>query len=133
MPNIRKSVLQIVVLHREDDDLSNYTLMDILDECETGDMIRGSVEVIGTSPIITDPDVLREELEAIGNDGTFFDDITESDEELRADCEANGIRIVQSEDEETIGRWDWVTNTEGSDTSFDTERAAMRDALSRLD
>lgn len=74
MPNICKSVLQIVVLHRAEHNLSEYTLMDILDECETGDMLRGSVEVIGTSPIITDSDVLREELEAVGNDGTFFDD-----------------------------------------------------------
>lgn len=137
MTNIRKTTLQINVFHRADDDLSNYTVMDILDECEVGSMIRSSVEVIGTPTIITDPNVLREELEAIGNDGTFFDDddalASLTEDALREECTKLSIRVVQSEDAETYGLWDWIGLHDASDTSFDTERLAMLDALTRFD
>ncbi|BBA65179.1 hypothetical protein [Xanthomonas phage XacN1] len=71
MSNVRKSVLQFVVYHTDDDKLENYTLLDILDECDTGNMIRGSVDTV-LSELVPD-ESLKSELIAIGNDGTFFD------------------------------------------------------------
>ena len=131
MPKIIKSTIQFNVFHRDDVDLSHLTLKQILEDCDFGELISGSVD-IAVAKTITDPDELHKELLAIGNDGTFFDDGNErsfTDEELREECEELGIRIVQSEDEETLGRWDWLSDEEASDTSFDTEREAMLNAL----
>ena len=46
---------------------------------------------------------------------------------------AKGICIVQSTDEESYGRYDWVSDVGGSDVSFDTEYEAMMDAISKFD
>jgi len=48
---------------------------------------------------------------------------------LRELCVGAGIRLVQSPDEETTGRWDWRCRNEGSDQSFEFERDAALDAL----
>lgn len=59
---------------------------------------------------------------------------TMSIEALRELCEVNGVRIVQAEEEEIRGMWDWL-DSEGNacDQSFDTEREAMVDAVLQLD
>ena len=44
-----------------------------------------------------------------------------------------GICIVQSTDEESYGRYDWVSDVDGSDVSFDTEYEAMMDAINKFD
>lgn len=73
LPRITKSVVSFVVLHRAEDDLTNFSLSCILRECETGDMIRGPVSVAGGGMVIPTRDVLEAELHEIGNDGSFFD------------------------------------------------------------
>lgn len=135
MTKIIKSTIQFNVFHRDDVDLSHLTLKQILEDCDFGDLISGSVDT-SVAKTITDSKELHNELLAIGNDGTFFDDDNEyhfSDEELREECDELNIRIVQSEDAETLGRWDWVSEFDASDTSFDTEREAMLDALREND
>ncbi len=72
MTTIHKNVIQITVFSRGELDFRGYTLHDILDECENGDMIRSPMQFIGSSPV--HPEVLASELQDIGNDGTFFDD-----------------------------------------------------------
>ena len=71
MNTIRKTVLSIVILHYDSDKMENYTLAELLDECDTGSMIRGSATPVSSE--ILSPDAVAGELEAIGNDGTFFD------------------------------------------------------------
>ena len=39
---------------------------------------------------------------------------------------AKGIYIVQSTDEESYGRYDWVSDVGGSDVLFDTEYEAFK-------
>ena len=69
---ITKTTLQFVILHEAADDLSDYTLLDLLDECNTGRMIRGSVENVATETFSSHKRI-EKELLAVGNDGTFFD------------------------------------------------------------
>lgn len=47
----------------------------------------------------------------------------------RERCSMEGISIGQSEDAGDHGKWFWVGGDGGSDTSFDTEREALMDAL----
>jgi hypothetical protein len=71
--NIRKTVLTVTVLSPEGRDLSNYSLDEIAREIFDGDSIGQSS--IAHSTILTDPKAVRTELKAIGNDGSFFDEI----------------------------------------------------------
>lgn len=73
LPRITKSVVSFVVLHRVEDDLRNLSMAEILEECDTGDMIRGSMMFAGGEAVIPTRDVLEAELREIGNDGSFFD------------------------------------------------------------
>lgn len=57
-----------------------------------------------------------------------------STEELVALCEANGVRIVEAQEEEIRGMWDWLDNHGNAcDCSFDTQREAALDAVGALD
>ena len=49
-------------------------------------------------------------------------------------CGERGVRIEQSQDRETSGRWDWITadGKAASECSFDTAEDAARDAVARL-
>lgn len=59
---------------------------------------------------------------------------TMTDEAMRALCEANGVRIVQAEEEEIRGMWDWLDEDGNAcDQSFNTEREAMQNAILALD
>jgi hypothetical protein len=44
-------------------------------------------------------------------------------------CEEAGIRVVQSSDEGTMGRWDWISSIDASDVSLDTEQDAAEEAV----
>lgn len=55
-----------------------------------------------------------------------------TDERALKICRAFGIRLIQAQEEEVRGRWDWRTETEGSDTSFGTEVDAARNACETL-
>ena len=57
-----------------------------------------------------------------------------TERELESLCEDNDVRLVQAEESEVFGRWDWLDdNGNASDMSFETKEAAMRDAVERLD
>ncbi len=75
IPKITKTVVSFVVLHRVEDDPRNLSMAEILEECDTGDMIRGSMTFAGGEAVIPTHEVLQAELIEIGNDGTFFDDV----------------------------------------------------------
>ena len=49
-------------------------------------------------------------------------------------CERQGVTLMQSQQEEILGRWDWVDDRgNGSESSFETESEAILDAYLRLD
>ena len=57
-----------------------------------------------------------------------------SDEAMRALCEANGVRIVEAQEDEIRGMWDWLDSVGNAcDQSFNTEREAMVNAILELD
>lgn len=57
-----------------------------------------------------------------------------STDELVALCEANGVRIVEAQEEEIRGMWDWLDDHGNAcDCSFDTQREAALDAIGALD
>lgn len=59
---------------------------------------------------------------------------TMTNDAMYALCMENGVRIVQAEEEEIAGMWDWLDdNGNASDQSFDTAREAMQDAIQRLE
>lgn len=47
-------------------------------------------------------------------------------------CKAFGVRLVEAQEDEVRGRWDWRTNHNASDTSFASEAEAARDACESL-
>jgi hypothetical protein len=49
-------------------------------------------------------------------------------------CELNAVRVVQAEEAEVKGRWDWICDDRGEacDMSFETEAAAALDAVEWL-
>lgn len=48
-------------------------------------------------------------------------------------CLIAGIELIQSEDEESVGRWDWRSRSgEGCDASFDTKADAAAGAVESL-
>jgi hypothetical protein len=66
---IIKTVIQVTVLHREDETVEGVPLSVIGHEIEDGDWL-GACEVIASAPV--DADRLEAEQVALGNDGTFF-------------------------------------------------------------
>ena len=57
-----------------------------------------------------------------------------STEELVALCEACGVRIVEAQEDEVRGMWDWLDNHGNAcDQSLDTQREAALDAIGSLD
>lgn len=80
MTNIVKAVLSLTVLLPEDQvaDFKGATLEAILEETDTGAWIAGTVQK--SEPVVVPADKLEAELQAIGNDGSFFDDETAEDE-----------------------------------------------------
>lgn len=49
-------------------------------------------------------------------------------------CEINGVRLVQAQEPEVAGRWDWIRDECGdaSEASFETRAEAALDAVERL-
>lgn len=48
-------------------------------------------------------------------------------------CDQHGVTLSQSQDEGSLGRWDWLTDTnEGSEISFDTKDEAALNAVETL-
>lgn len=70
---VRKTFITFAVLHRDDATISEMGLSEILEECDTGDMIRSSAAVNTNEFNLTEGE-LRQELLNIGNDGDFFND-----------------------------------------------------------
>lgn len=75
--NVRKSVLQFVVLHDDKKDLASMSLEEIGYECREGAYIGGGLAVVSSG------DLTREQLAAeaakLGSDATFFDVDTTDD------------------------------------------------------
>lgn len=62
------------------------------------------------------------------------DTATMTDDQMRALCEANGVRVVEATEDEVRGMWDWLDEAGNAcDQSFATEREAMQDAILQLD
>lgn len=54
--------------------------------------------------------------------------------ELESLCEDHEVRVFQSEQDEDRGLWQWRREDgEASDTGFESEEAAMRDAVAALE
>ena len=57
-----------------------------------------------------------------------------STEALVAICEDAGVTLVEAEEEEIRGRWDWLDKDgNASDSSLETQREAALDAITILD
>lgn len=69
--DIRKSVITIMVLHREDAPINEMTLGQIIEECDTGDMIAGTMYLQTDSCSLT-RSALTEKLLSVGSDADFF-------------------------------------------------------------
>lgn len=69
---ISKTIITITVLHDSVDDLDFIELGQIIDAMNEGDMI-GMSKITSTEHVA--PEKVRDELLAVGNDGTFFDAI----------------------------------------------------------
>ena len=148
---IRKGVLHFTFLFDDNiispDEVNGLNAEEILDECSTGSML-GMVTNWGDYGIVEIPNeqVPAEEI-ALRGDGTFFADPDELqhallDRKYRALpettlfdlCEQKGIQLVEADEEEIRGRWDWLDgHGNASDASLDTKRAAAIDALVTLD
>lgn len=73
MAKIRTTYITLKVMHREDDTvdvLDLYELRRVLDECEAGSMIGDTYEQRHEDVA---PEDVAEQLQMMGNDGTFFD------------------------------------------------------------
>lgn len=73
MPKIIKTTLAITVLHEEgDEELVNQCDLNMLDVLiSAGPCIASSLKRIARGEV--SPETLKSELEAVGNDGHFFD------------------------------------------------------------
>lgn len=78
MTGIRKRTIEFDVLYPEGYEWPN-DLADIIEETDSGPIIRGSHRFAFDKAVT--PDSLESELQAIGNDGGFFDDDEDSDDE----------------------------------------------------
>lgn len=77
---VYKTIVQVTVYSRRpltEDERHDIGYLEA--EIDYGDMI-GSVKTITSEPVPLPEDVLRDELRAIGNDGTFFDDFDEGED-----------------------------------------------------
>lgn len=77
MTQVYKTVITLTVFHDEKDTLDGLSLTDIDYETNDGRMI--GFHEITSSQCIRKED-LKQELQAIGNDGTFFDIFGDGDE-----------------------------------------------------
>lgn len=56
-----------------------------------------------------------------------------TERELETLCDEGGVRLVQAEEPEVFGRWDWLDDdSNASDMSFETKEEAMLDAVATL-
>ncbi len=69
MSNVRKTVIQVTVLHRPCENVENLSLAQIGHEIDEGDFL-GTYSV--TSCVAVPQEALHEEQLALGNDGSFF-------------------------------------------------------------
>lgn len=79
--NVCKTVIQVTVLHRPDEKVDEMSLAQIGHEIDEGDFL-GSYSV--TSCVAVPKEALHEEQLALGNDGSFFADVEDGDEEITA-------------------------------------------------
>ena len=148
---IRKGVLHFTFMfddrHMSVDEVNAMSVEDILAESNDGLML-GLTTNWGEYGIVEVPNdqVAAEEI-ALNCDGTFFADPDELqhailDHKYRTLpettlfdlCEQKGIQLVEADEEEIRGRWDWLDgHGNASDASLDTKRAAAIDALVTLD
>ena len=66
---IRKTIVQVTVLHYQDENLSDVSLEDIAYQISEGDWL-GTKAVVSSE--IVPADKVRSESIAVGNDGEFF-------------------------------------------------------------
>lgn len=128
------------------EEVQEMSLGEILEHCDTEHMLgrwSGVDDVVMSLP---DESVPYWEV-SLGGDGTFFMDPDELqhailDRKYRTLpettlfdlCEQKGIQLVEADEEEIRGRWDWLDgHGNASDASLDTKRAAAIDALVTLD
>lgn len=74
--DILKTTITLTVFHRKDVDIPNMSWPNILYQIDQGESI-GSTEIVSTEPVPEDK--VNDELIAIGNDGSFFDDLSDED------------------------------------------------------
>lgn len=75
---IVKTTVTITVLHRADNPMTDHGIEEVLYEISEGDAV-GWETGRGTVPV--DPKDVRDELIALGNDGTFFDEDEDEDQD----------------------------------------------------
>jgi hypothetical protein len=69
---IKKTMIVITFLHRDDYPIAATPIEDLLNDADTGPIIAGSATILSTDTV--PPDQVEAELLAIGNDGSFFED-----------------------------------------------------------
>lgn len=68
---IIKTVITITVLHRADNPMTEYDIEEVLYEMREGEAVGWETDRV-TEPVAAEQ--VPDELVALGNDGTFFDD-----------------------------------------------------------
>jgi hypothetical protein len=67
---IVKTVFELTVLHDSDINITNWDITSVIEACDTGDII-GNYRVVSQENVAQEN--IKNELYAVGNDGTFFD------------------------------------------------------------
>lgn len=70
MPNITKTIVTLTILHDSEISLDHWSIHDIAGELNEGELV-GCGEIVSSETVPDDK--LSAELEAIGNDGSFFE------------------------------------------------------------
>lgn len=79
LTQVRRSIVQFVVLHEADVDLGSMPLDVIVGECKAGDLLGGP-KTVTQSDLLTS-EQLDEEALALGSDASFFPDSVRGDED----------------------------------------------------
>jgi hypothetical protein len=68
--SIVKTVFQVTVLHEHDIDVANWDIISVIESSDSGDIIS-NYRVVSQENVAQEN--IKNELYAVGNDGTFFD------------------------------------------------------------
>lgn len=79
---------------------------------------------------LIDHDGYDSDIEVVPEVGTI---VPLTDGELEAICDENEVSVAQSSDNGDNGLWTWRQDDEGCDSSFNTKREAMEDAVAALE